>query len=195
MSAGLLTHFSAPTVAKTRQSGQAGMEGVSDEPKLFPGCCAGLSRPMLKTLASRLPRHPAMVLSIGCGSGLLEGLLLLLDTDEKVNVYGVEVAACVNKHLPERRLLRVPSTSSLHPEAWLASTLLFVYPRQPTLLTRYIENFVHGALEQVVWFGHRSDWPEIEDVLTSYFNGIEVVEGPGMMEYELLVCATSPRGR
>ncbi|KAK1080852.1 hypothetical protein LTR33_005188 [Friedmanniomyces endolithicus] len=170
------------------------MEGLSDEPKLFPDCCAGLSRPMLKTMASRLPQHPALVLSIGCGSGLLEGLLLLV-TDEQVNVLGVEVASCVNKHLPERRLLRVQSTSSLHPEALLASTLLFVYPRQPTLLTRYMETFYQGALEQVVWLGHRSDWPEIEDVLTPFFDEIEVVEGPGMMEYELLVFATLPHGR
>jgi len=169
------------------------MDGLADEPKLFPDCCAGLSRPLLKTLASRLPHHPAMVLSIGCGSGLLEGLLLL-DGDEQVNVFGVEVAACGSKHLPERRLLRVPSTSSLHPEAWLASTLLFVYPRQPTLLARYMETFLSGALEQVVWLGHRSDWPEIEDVLASFFHEIEAVEGPGMMEYELLVFATSPHG-
>ncbi|TKA80958.1 hypothetical protein B0A55_02398 [Friedmanniomyces simplex] len=148
---------------------------LSDKPKLFADCCAGLSRPMLKTLESRLPQHPATVLSIGCGSGLLEELLLCA-TDDKVNVFGVEVPAGVNKYLPQDRLLRVPCTASLHPEAWLASTLLFVYPRQPALLRRYAESFVHGALEQVVWLGHRSDWPEIQEVLTPNFNKVEVVE-------------------
>ncbi|KAK4895904.1 hypothetical protein LTR27_006075 [Elasticomyces elasticus] len=172
----------------------AELDRLDDKPVFFPGCCAGLSKPMLKTIANRLPQNPAMVLSIGCGSGLLEGMLLLSRIKD-LNIFGVEVPPCINKYLPDERMLRVPCTASLHPDAWLASALLFVYPRKPSLLSNYMDNFVDGALEQVVWLGPRNDWPEIHEVLKSYFYMIETVEGPGLSEHELLVFATLPHKR
>jgi hypothetical protein len=167
---------------------------LTDQPAHFSDCCAGLSWPLLETLASRLPQSPALVLSIGSGSGLLEGLLLEA-TEGELNVYGVEVPPCVNKHLPEGRLLRVPCTASLHPDALLASALIFVYPRKASLVANYIDSFADGAVEQVVWLGHRSDLPEIQQILESAFYKMELVEGPGLSSYELLVIASLPQQR
>ena len=58
-------------------------------------------------------------------NGLLEALLLSASKGN-LNLYGVEVPSCVNKYLPETRLLRVPGTSSVHEHVVLATTLLFV---------------------------------------------------------------------
>ncbi|RMY47706.1 hypothetical protein D0863_15572 [Hortaea werneckii] len=158
-------------------------------PKHFADCCVGISQPLLATLASRLPRSPALILSIGSGSGLLEAMLLK-HSEKPLDVFGVEVSSCVNKHLPPDRLAKVPSTTSLHPDAMLASSLMFVYPRMPALLTAYLDAATGGALEQVVWLGHRSDWPDFESVMRSKSSSIDVVEGSGLCDSELLVVAT-----
>ena len=47
----------------------------------------------------RLPEDPALVMSVGSASGLLEGLLPLA-ADQEINVVGVEVPSRVDKHLP-----------------------------------------------------------------------------------------------
>ncbi|KAK3114044.1 hypothetical protein LTR53_008008 [Teratosphaeriaceae sp. CCFEE 6253] len=166
------------------------LDRLTDQPVYFADCCAGISWPLLNVLATRLPQHPATVLSIGCGSGLLESLLLLASD---CNVYGVDVLPCVNRHLPPDRLLRVPCTNSLHPEAWLASSLMFVYPRAPSLIFRYLDSFLDGALERVVWLGFRDDWQAVQKVLQHFSLVVEVHEGPGMSQHELLVFATVPR--
>ncbi|TKA23867.1 hypothetical protein B0A50_07002 [Salinomyces thailandicus] len=166
---------------------------LSETPRHFPDCCAALSHPLLTTLLHHLPSPPALILSIGSGSGLLETLLFNLACGS-LNIYGVEVPSCANTHLPRDRVLRVSSTESLHPQAVLASTLIFVYPRQVGLVVGYLEAALGGALEGVVWFGHRSDWVEYEDVLRSRFDMLEVVEGPGLAAYEVLVLASLPRG-
>ena len=106
---------------------------LAEDSKHFSDCCAGVSRPLIQTLVYRLPVDPAIVLSIGSGSGLLEATLLH-HSYGKLNLYGVEVPSCVNLHLPPERLLRVPCTRSLHSDAFFASALLFVYPRSAELI-------------------------------------------------------------
>lgn len=157
----------------------------------FPDCCAGLSWPLLEALASRLPPLPGLVLSIGSGSGLLEAMLLHA-TDRQVNICGVEVGAAVNRHLPAERVLRVPRSASIHPEAMLASSLVFVYPRHATLIASYLA-YIDGALEQLVWLGHRGDWPEAKEIIARSFDTLELVEGDGLPDYELLAIASVPK--
>ncbi|KAI7207778.1 hypothetical protein KC333_g9355 [Hortaea werneckii] len=158
-------------------------------PKHFADCCVGISQPLLATLASRLPPSPGLILSIGSGSGLLEAMLLK-HSEKPLDIFGVEVSSCVNKHLPPDRLVKVPSTTSLHPDAMLASSLMFVYPRMPALVTAYLDASIGGALEQVVWLGHRSDWPDFESVMRSRSSSVAIVEGSGLCDSELLVVAT-----
>lgn len=119
--------------------------------------------------------------------------MLLRATNETLDLYGVEVPPCVNRHLPEHRMLRVPCTASLHPDALLASTLMFVYPRKSSLVASYLEAFLDGALQSVAWLGHRSDVPEVLEVLLASFHKVELIEGPGMSAYELLFMASMPR--
>lgn len=164
---------------------------LDDEPRHFPDCCAGISKPLLATLRDRLPPSPNTVLSVGSGCGLLEALLLHVAGDS-LNLYGVEVRSCANKHLPPDRLIRVSGTTALHPDAILASSLMFVYPRQPDLVAAYLDAAMGGALEQVVWIGHRNDWAEYEGLLQTHFHKIELVAESGMPSYELLVTATLP---
>lgn len=136
------------------------------------------------------------MLSIGSGSGLLEAFVLQqgkIDGKAPLALYGVEVPSCINKHLPAERLLRVASTTSLYTDSIFASALVFVYPRQVSLIARYLDLCLSGALQMVVWLGHRSDWPDTEGVLSAAFAAMEYFEEPGIAEYELLVIATEPQ--
>ncbi|RMZ30243.1 hypothetical protein D0859_05656 [Hortaea werneckii] len=130
------------TASSSSSSSPANLMHLYDQlctsPKHFADCCVGISQPLLATLASRLPRSPALILSIGSGSGLLEAMLLK-HSEKPLDLFGVEVSSCVNKHLPPDRLAKVPSTTSLHSDAMLASSLMFVYPRMPALITAYLD--------------------------------------------------------
>lgn len=170
---------------------EAALSKLGRQPVHFPDCCAGISWPLMEVLASRLPRHPGLVLSVGSGSGLLEAMLLHA-TDHHVNICGVEVAAAVNRHLPPQRVLRVPRSASIHADAMLASSLLFVYPRSAALIARYLD-FIDGALEQLVWLGHRNDWPDAKIIVMRSFERLQLVAGDGLPEYELLAIATVPK--
>ena len=172
------------------------LDGLDEKPAHLAGCCSGVSKSLLCALADRLPPSPALILSIGSGSGLFEALLLQASAkqhSQAVNLYGVDVPPCVNNYLPDERLLRVPCTKSLHPDALLASALIFVYPRDLSLITMYLNVFLDGALEKVIWLSHRDDWRNTEELLLKAFFSIEVLDIPGIPEYELLAIATMPR--
>ena len=172
------------------------LDKLTNQPSHFGDCCPGVSKPLVETLLDRLPQHPALILSIGSGSGLLEALLLQASAHhhkQAVNLFGVEVPTCINSHLAEERLLRVPSTLSLHPDAFLASALMFVYPRDASLIGKYLEALLEGALDQIIWFGHRHDWPPVKDLLVATFDNVELVCGPGIADYEMVANATMPK--
>lgn len=92
-------------------------------------------------------------------------------------------------------MLRVPSTTSLHPDAILADTLLFCYPRQSSLIREYVDQFGSGALAQIVLVVNHNDWKDMAKILHDSFSTIEIVESAGLPEYEVLVVASVPRGR
>jgi hypothetical protein len=168
---------------------------VGDEPQQFAGCCLAISKPLLQTLLSTLPQgQPDLILSIGCGSGLLEGLLLQTSRDE-LNLFGVEVPSCVCAYLAPEKVLRVSGTRSLHPDAILASVLMFVYPRVPSLIALYLETCTDGALEKLVWLGHRSDWADCEKLIFDSFANVDVIHDAGLPGHETMVVATSPKSR
>jgi hypothetical protein len=118
---------------------------LTEKPVHFGDCCPGVSRPLINTLIDRLPQAPALILSVGSGSGLFEAILLETaekDRGRRLNLYGVEVPPCVNTHLPQDRVLRVPCSFSLHPEAFFASVLMFIYPRRASLIATYLDAFM-----------------------------------------------------
>jgi hypothetical protein len=171
---------------------QAPLAEVGDEPQQFAGCCLAISKPLLQALASALPRDPDLILSVGCGSGFLEGLLLQMLPGE-LNLFGVEVPSADCDFLPAERVLKVYGSRALYSDAIFASVLMFVYPRVPELIASYVNAFADGALEKLVWLGHRSDWADCFEIIHDSFVGVKVVEDAGLPAHEIMVVATSPK--
>ena len=172
------------------------LDSLSEKPVHFGDCCPGVSKPLINALLDRLPQDPALILSVGSGSGLFEAIMVQVaekDRGRSLNLRGIEVPPCINRHLPQDRVLRVPCSMSLHPEAFLASALMFVYPRRANLVAMYLDAFLDGALETIVWLGHRNDWPEMELLLLAAFFKLEQIDGPGIPDYEVLAVASMPR--
>jgi hypothetical protein len=154
-------------------------------------CCAQLSVGLVATLLDKLPAS-GLILSVGCGQGLLEEILLQR-SEPTLELYGVEVESCQNKFLREDRLLRVPSTHSVHSDGILAEALLFVYPRDLQLMALYVRTFVRGALRMLVWLGPTHEASEAEKMLLSSFFSLEVIGRPALSAYETLLIASFPR--
>lgn len=171
---------------------QALLADVGDEPHQFAGCCLAISKPLLQALSSTLPREPNLILSVGCGSGFLEGLLLQMLPGE-LNLFGVEVPSASCDYLPAGRVLKVTGTRALHSDAIIASVLMFVYPRVPDLIASYVDAFADGALEKLVWLGHRSDWADSQKIIYDSFVDVNVVANAGLPGHEIMVVATFPR--
>ncbi|TRX90542.1 hypothetical protein FHL15_008515 [Xylaria flabelliformis] len=149
-----------------------GLPLLTHEPMRHPGCCLSLSKPLLATIGTLLDSiphldnnkshdghkpEPALVLSIGSGTGLLEELLhIYLNNDDHVSinsnsaknwrVEGVEVDPAVNIYLPEDRINHVLGTwAVLETRAHEATVLMFVYPRDGALVRRYIDTFMTSS--------------------------------------------------
>ncbi|KAI9369583.1 hypothetical protein BJX61DRAFT_536303 [Aspergillus egyptiacus] len=150
-------------------------------PTPLPNCCLSLSRPLLTTLSTLLPSNPSsFTLSIGSGSGLLEALLM--HRHPTLHIEGVEVSPSVNLYLPEENLNIVSGTWELCPRAADAGAWMFVYPREPGLVRRYLDEFAGGKVEKVVWLGPKADWEDYSRVFYR-LDGWEVeVMSNGMTE-------------
>lgn len=170
---------------------------LHDKPRHLPELCCGVSQPLMGLLLDHLPTDGSLVLSIGCGSGLLEAMLLRAarTSGRALGLSGVEVPSCVVHYLTAESVLRVAGTRDLHPEAMLATTLMFVYPRKPALVASYIKDCSNGALECVVWIGPSSDWQDSQHLLSRTFTDVKVWEGleAGLPTYELVAVASGPR--
>ena len=146
-------------------------------------------------------------LSIGSGTGLLEALLQQQINSNRSSevtyrtflVRGVEVvsAAKVNCYLHDDAFdvvsgAWVTSESALDPDvkAWL-----FVYPRQPSLVLKYIGMLqaraeLDNQLMLIVWAGPRVDWSDYEEIFRRLSSewGTKLVPGDscGLLEWECL---------
>jgi len=136
---------------------------LSDRPTLYPDCCCSISRGLIQTLLFILPSDPELTISVGCGSGLLEALLLR--ESPKFNLHGVEVSSSVNRYLPEERMQLVPGTWALASSARDASAWIFVYPREVQLIKKYIQSYGKGVVRQIIWIGPLADREEVETML------------------------------
>lgn len=161
---------------------------LSSTPTRFPGCCLSISTTLLTTLTNLLPKRPAFTLSIGSGSGLLEGLLSHINAS--VSVEGVEVASTVNRYIAEEDMHVAAGAWDLHSRSQQAAAWMFVYPRDPKLVSRYIDTYGGGNLEIIVWLGPKVDWVEYEDCLRrSLFDELEILEEIGLAPFEIAVIA------
>ncbi|KAJ5368541.1 uncharacterized protein N7496_008301 [Penicillium cataractarum] len=159
----------------------------SSSPTRFPDCCLSISTTLLTTLTTLLPKKPAFTLSIGSGSGLLEGLLS--HSNAAISVEGVEVASSVNRYIAEEDMHVAAGAWDLYSRARQAKAWMFVYPREPKLVSRYIEIYGEGDVEIIVWLGPKVDWGDYEPCFrSSMFAELEVLE-VGLAPYEIAVVA------
>jgi hypothetical protein len=161
---------------------------LSSSPSRFPDCCLSISTNLLTTLTNLLPKRPAFTLSIGSGSGLLEGLLSHSNTE--ISVEGVEVASTVNRYIAEEDMHVAAGAWDLYSRAKEAKAWMFVYPRESKLISRYIEIYGGGDVEIIVWLGPKIDWIDHEAVFRgSVFNEVRVLEEVGLACYETAIVA------
>lgn len=158
---------------------------LGNGPVRHPDCCLSLSSVSLQLLAqtfsSNNPTSTTLtVLSIGSGSGLLEALLNAhiqsprptgSSQSAALGIEGVEVQRSsskdpVNKYLPEQAIFSVKGTWAVVSRLWDpdVSALLFVYPRQPALVSEYVKAVVEQdlAVKTAVWLGPMADWVDFE---------------------------------
>ncbi|KAL4787509.1 hypothetical protein BJX76DRAFT_318770 [Aspergillus varians] len=163
---------------------------LSTSPTALPNCCLALSTPLLNHLASLLPQTPDFTLSIGSGPGLLEALIA--HRHPNVPIEGVEVNSSVNLYIAEQDMNVVGGTWDLFPRASQAKAWMFVYPREPKLVTKYIETHGDrpGSVEMILWLGPRADWVDYEACFRdSVFSQLSFPDDVGLAPYEMLVVA------
>ena len=151
-------------------------------PAHLPDCCSSLSVSLLKRLAALLPSDPALTLSIGSGSGLLEALLL--QQRPKLDLKAVEVPTTNNKYMPAERLHIVNGYRDLCDLAADASAWMFVYPRDVWLLREYVRAFGGQRCHLIIWIGPRADQLE-----SGFFGEMwikEEMEECGLKSYETM---------
>lgn len=176
---------------------------LTDEPNRHPDCCLSLSTKLLTKLTDTFrppqPTGPTLhVLSVGSGTGLLEALLQAhwssAPSGSNLTIHGVEVRAPgrsrpVNRYLRDGHASTVRGTWEVSPAAAGAGALLFVYPREPGLVARYVRAAGEG-LRLVVWLGPNVDWALFEACLADAAppggGGVEVVGGSGLADYETM---------
>ncbi|KAJ5896340.1 uncharacterized protein N7473_005739 [Penicillium subrubescens] len=161
---------------------------LSSSPSRFPDCCLSISTNLLTTLTTLLPKKPAFTLSIGSGSGLLEGLLS--HSNASISVEGVEVASTVNRYIAEEDMHVAAGAWDLYARAKEAKAWMFVYPREPKLISRYIETYGGGEVKIIMWLGPKIDWIDHEVIFReSVFDEVHVLEDVGLARYETAVVA------
>ena len=155
------------------------------EPRHYSGCCASLSTKLLETLGKLLPAVPALTLSIGSGTGLLEATLL--QQRLAISIEGVEVSNGVNVYLPDDLLHIVNWTGGLCSVARVATTWLFVYPRSMALIDKYIQTFGCLYVQSIVCVVPRADYHDLEKIIPDSWTE-KIFEDCGLADWDLLIC-------
>ncbi|KZF22149.1 hypothetical protein L228DRAFT_283328 [Xylona heveae TC161] len=168
---------------------------LTDQPEHHQNYCASLSNRLLDTLSAILPHSPEGVFSIGSGTGLLEALLT--QHDNTIDVLGVEVTEDVNVYLPKEKLRTVAGTWDTILDAILADAWLFVYPREPTLMEKYLDQCGGGTVQVIVWLGPGNDWDDYRPLLQRFASKgkLEIIDDCGLAPYELLAVAKRSIGQ
>ncbi|KAF7591432.1 hypothetical protein BBP40_001593 [Aspergillus hancockii] len=166
---------------------------LSPSPTAFPNCCLAISSTLVNHLATLLPKKPGFIISVGSGSGLLEALIA--HRHPNILVEGAEVSSSVNRYIPEEDMHVVSGTWGLHSRAPQARAWMFVYPREPKLITKYIQMYSDQATELILWLGPRADWADYEPCFrNSVFSDLRFPEDIGLAGYEMLAVMRKKSG-
>lgn len=180
---------------------------LDDAPRRYPDFCLSISTQLIRTLTDVLSsacstsgrQKENLVLSVGSGSGLLEAHLQSLWSslpDCNLTIEGVEVrtaeqARPVNRYLSEEHYATVRGTFEVSPRGRDASALIFVYPREPVLIQRYLQaarDDGNSPLQAVLWLGPKADWDTFAECLRDVpgFASVEIPGDCGAVEYEMM---------
>lgn len=184
------------------------LPALTEKPFRHPDCCLSLSSKFVDTITSTLHGSigSGLALSVGSGTGLLEAVLHDKWTSRgpQLQIEGVEVyqptsaASSSNKYLLEQCYATVKGTWELSPRTQDAAALLFVYPRNPDLVRRYMQAFAlpSSGIRLAIWLGPKSDWPDFEPCFPT--DGDRALlheihgEDAGLAEYEMMVTIKKP---
>ncbi|PVH94027.1 hypothetical protein DM02DRAFT_618897 [Periconia macrospinosa] len=162
---------------------------LSPHPAVLSGCCVALSSRLLSNLSTVLPPAPSLVLSIGSGSGLLEGLLRA--DPYNIHILGVEVQPSVNRYLSVAHHRTVTGTYSLEPLASESEAWMFIYPRRVGLIQAYISMYEDSAVSKILWIGPAADWDDYKVCFGNRWNvKVQNADEIGGREWELVVVAS-----
>ena len=172
---------------------------VTEKPQQHGDCCLGISTALLDALtrAFHTSAPTFHVISIGSGSGLLEALLLAKwvssEQSQNLTIEGIEVCSTsdtgLNRYLPEDCSTTVRGTWEVSLRAQQAGSLLFVYPRDPELISRYLQFCVNSNnLRSIVWLGPKADWENFSHCFVDIpgFDPAETIEENGLVDYEMM---------
>lgn len=185
-----------------------------------PDCCLSLSLKLLDVLTRTFTGSgnptsaqllSACILSVGSGSGLLEAALIAhaaaASRPPRLTIEGVEVRqpesqVPVNRYLPEPFYHTVRGTWDVSPRLNddALTGLMFVYPRQPALVSRYVrataeEKGGSSSVWTVVWLGPVADWDEFRPCFEGGGASAFTVEtrtgwDTGLEEFEMMAIMT-----
>lgn len=183
------------------------MPVLGSTPIRHADCCLSLSTTLLDAIVAATAGtgqddDPGTLLSIGSGSGLLEYLLLLhaegVSSRRCLLVEGVEVQQgeyqpTVNTYLPEQHYSTVQRTATVSSRLYDddVRALMFVYPRQPSLVAQYMRSVQQGRthINTVIYLGPRADWADFALCFDAHAPAaVDLVSGreAGLADYELM---------
>ena len=152
-------------------------------PNHLLACCSSLSLSLIQHLASLLPPDPALTLSVGSGTGLLEALLLY--QRPTLDLKAVEVPSInSSNYMPVDKMRIVNGYRDLCDLAADASAWMFIYPRDTWLLQQYVRAFGDRKCELIIWIGPRADQLE-NDVFGDMWMK-ENFGNCGLRDYEIM---------
>ena len=160
------------------------LPALSDEPTQYPDCCPAMSEQLVRTLANLLPHKPDTSISIGCGTGFLEAVLL--DHHPNLCLIAIEVRSGIVRYLPEEMFEIVKGTWALYQPAFSAAAWMFIYPREVSLVRKYRDRSRDSYVRLVLWMGPRADLPEYEGIFDKPWLK-RVHENCGLRSYEAMV--------
>ena len=161
-----------------------GLPRLSSEPTQYSDCCCTLSEPLMMTLARLLPPDPSITLSIGCGTGLLEAILLRYCPGLRLRA--IEVKREVICYLSDEIFEIAKGTWDLCPSAAVAAAWIFIYPRETALVDGYRKKFGQGAVTLVIWIGPRADLSDYEEIFRGSWTK-HIHEDCGLSQYETMI--------
>lgn len=158
---------------------------LSHIPVQHADCCAALSSTLVAKVAQSLPSAPALTISIGSGSGILEALILR-DRPE-VCLQAIEVSHDINLYLSAENVQIVSGTWDLCALAANSTAWIFVYPREFSLVEKYLQTFGSAAVQLLIFLGPKADISNMEALMESRAWKMEAIVECGVSQYEALL--------